>query len=79
MKKKVMYFLINDQFSYQKINKKSLFWLKMAQKQSFFLNFNNDFYIYFAKFVKKNFFESLISIPRKKPKKRFFLDVTNFE
>jgi hypothetical protein len=54
MKKKVRYFLINNQFACQKINKNNFFgssWFK----NSFFLNFNNDSYNYFAKFAKKSF------------------------
>jgi hypothetical protein len=58
MKKKFMCFLINDQFAYQKINKKSLFQHKLVQKKSFFFNFNNDFYNYFEKFVKKTFLKA---------------------
>jgi hypothetical protein len=72
MKKRVMYFLINDQFTYQKIIKKSLFRLKLAQKLSFFLNFNNDFYNYFVKFVKKTFLKAPSQYHAKKKKKNAF-------
>jgi hypothetical protein len=50
-----------------------------GSKIKFFLNFNNDFYNYFAKSVKKNFFESLISITRIKQKTLFVTIVENFD
>jgi hypothetical protein len=52
-------------FPIKKSIKNYFFGSGMYKNKVFFLNFNNDFYNHFAKFV-KNFFESLISMPRKK-------------
>jgi hypothetical protein len=73
-----MYFLMNDQFAYQKINKKSLFRLKLVQKLGFLKILIMIFSIILQN-LQKSLFDSLVSMPRKKQTPFFFLEVTKFE